>query len=158
KSDPKSLLPDVRSIIAVAASYSRPTAPARNHPRIARYALGRDYHKVLRGRLRALARVIQEAHPAADYRICVDSAPLAEREIAQRAGLGWFGKNTCLIDSKRGSWTVLGFLLTTVEFELDSPAIGGCGECRLCIDSCPTGAIVQLGDRWVVDSRHCISY
>jgi epoxyqueuosine reductase len=83
-----------------------------------------------------------------------------EREYAHRAGLGWFGKNTMLIDSRSGSWFVIGLLLTTLDIEPDLPAQGGCGTCRACIDACPTGAIVWLeqGGRWAVDARRCISY
>ena len=158
KRQPTELLPGAKSVIAVALNYNRPNPAQIGMPRIARYALGRDYHKVLRSKLRLMAGHLIALHPKASNRICVDSAPLLEREYAQRAGLGWFGKNTCLIDSRSGSWFVLGFLLTTLELEPDSPAVGGCGTCRKCIDACPTGAIVPLGDRWVVDSRVCISY
>jgi epoxyqueuosine reductase len=88
----------------------------------------------------------------------VDSAPIMERDFAQLAGLGWFGKNTMLINSRRGSWFFIGVLLTTVEFEPDESAVGGCGSCRECIDACPTGAIVHEDGRWQVDARSCISY
>ena len=115
KRHPQALLPGARSVIAVALNYNRPNTAIPGRPRIARYALGRDYHKVLRAKLRALQRHI-EVEAAATFRICVDSAPLLEREYAQRAGLGWFGKNTCLIDSRYGSWFVLGFLLTTLGY------------------------------------------
>jgi epoxyqueuosine reductase len=152
------LLPGVRSVIAVALNYNRPNPAQAGMPRIARYARGRDYHNVLRGKLRSMVRHLTERHPEESFRICVDSAPLLEREYAHRAGLGWFGKNTCLIDSLNGSWFVLGFLLTTMEFEPDAPSIGGCGTCRKCIDACPTGAIIRSGERWAVDSRRCISY
>ncbi|HLK15753.1 MAG TPA: tRNA epoxyqueuosine(34) reductase QueG [Fimbriimonadaceae bacterium] len=158
KRDPSALLRGVRSVIAVALNYGQPNPARAGAPRIARYALGRDYHKVLRGKLRTLARHLGAVHSEASFRICVDSAPLLEREYAQRAGLGWFGKNTCLIDSRSGSWFVLGFLLTTLELEPDVPALGGCGTCRACIDACPTGAIVLSKGRWAVDSRSCISY
>ncbi|MHB8635470.1 MAG: tRNA epoxyqueuosine(34) reductase QueG [Fimbriimonadaceae bacterium] len=158
KRSPSALLPGARSVVAVALNYNRANPERAGEPRIARYALGRDYHKVLRSMLRSMARHLAKLHPGAIYRVCVDSAPLLEREYAHRAGLGWFGKNTCLIDSRNGSWFVLGFLLTTLEFEPDAPAVGGCGTCRQCIDACPTGAIVRAGERWVVDSRRCISY
>lgn len=127
-------------------------------PRIARYALGRDYHKVIRGKLRKLATFIEELAPGTSTRACVDSAPIMERDFAHLAGLGWFGKNTMLIDSKRGSWFFIGLLLTSLELPPDPPALGGCGTCRACIESCPTGAIIHDHGRWQVDARRCISY
>ncbi len=158
KSDPQALLPGAKSIIAVALNYHQENPAVDGHPHIASYALGWDYHKVLRGKLKRLAAVIERDYPGSESRACVDSAPIFEREYAHLAGLGWFGKNTCLIDSKRGSWFFIGLLLTTVEFESDAPALGGCGTCRACIDACPTGAIVFDDGRWQVDSRSCISY
>lgn len=158
KSDPANLLPGVKSIVAVSLNYNQPNPPVDGQPRIARYALGRDYHKVLKSKLDRLGAWITEQWPGSVCRACVDSAPIMERDFAQIAGLGWFGKNTMLIDSRRGSWFFIGLLLTTVEFERDSPAVGGCGSCRACIDACPTGAIVHEEGRWQVDARRCISY
>ncbi len=154
KADPAALLPGVQSIVAVTLNYYQDPGDLK----IARYALGRDYHKVMRAKLRKLAAFIEQAHPGAKCRPCVDSAPIMERDYAQLAGLGWFGKNTMLIDSRRGSWFFIGLLLTTVEFEQDSQAVGGCGSCHACIDACPTGAIVYEEERWQVDARSCISY
>lgn len=158
KQDPRNLLPEARSVIAIGLNYNRPSEPETGNPRIARYALGRDYHKVLRSKLRTLQAWLETEHPGGKYRICVDSAPIMERDFAQLAGLGWFGKNTMLINSQRGSWFFIGILLTSVDFEPDSPALGGCGTCRACIDACPTGAIVYEDGRWQVDARRCISY
>jgi epoxyqueuosine reductase len=158
KEHPENLLPGVRSVIAVTLNYNQPNPPQPGRPRIARYALGRDYHKVLRGKLKALSRWIEEAHPGAQCRPCVDSAPIFERDYANLAGLGWFGKNTMLIDSHRGSWFFIGVLLTTVPFEADAPAVGGCGTCTRCIEACPTGAIVFEDGRWQIDARRCVSY
>ncbi len=155
KSDPKNLLPSAKAVIALTANYNQEPS---NDPKVARYALGRDYHKVL---MRAAQRLMKEAmadHEGAEWRVCVDSIPIFERAYANLAGLGWFGKNTMLIDSKRGSWFFIVLVLTSVEFAPDAPALGGCGNCRACIDACPTGAIVQLDGRWQVDSRRCISY
>ncbi|HTQ10045.1 MAG TPA: tRNA epoxyqueuosine(34) reductase QueG, partial [Fimbriimonadaceae bacterium] len=158
KSDPSALLPGVRSVIAVTLNYNQPNPPVEGRPRIARYALGRDYHKVVKQKLGALARWIEREHAGTRCRACVDSAPILERDYAQSAGLGWFGKNTMLIDSKRGSWFFIGLLLTTAEFERDAPAVGGCGTCRACVEACPTGAIVFADGRWQLDARRCISY
>ena len=158
KQSPTTLLPTAKSIIVVGLNYNQPNPPRPGYPRIARYALGRDYHKVIRGKLKKLQRWLEIQCPDSEHRACVDSAPIMERDFAQLAGLGWFGKNTMLINSKRGSWFFLGALLTSREFEPDEPAIGGCGTCRACIDACPTGAIVHQDDRWQVDARRCISY
>jgi epoxyqueuosine reductase len=156
RADPRELLPGAQSVIAVALDYNRSNPPVAGQPRIARYALGRDYHKVLRGKLKRLAaRLEAEGHAT---RPCVDSAPVFERDFARLAGLGWFGKNTMLIDSRRGSWWFIGLLLTTARFEPDRPAEGGCGTCTRCIDACPTGAIVFSDGRWSIDARRCISY
>ena len=156
KASPESLLPGAKSVIAVGLNYYQLAEHRAGYPRIARYALGRDYHKVIRGKLKKLAACL--GPPPVGHRICVDSAPILEREYAQRAGLGWFGKNTMLIDSRRGSWFLIGLLLTTLEIEPDEPAVGGCGSCTACIDACPTGAIVPSDGRWAVDARRCISY
>lgn len=158
KQDPRSLLPSARSVIVVGLNYNQPNPHRPGYPRIARYALGRDYHKVLRGKLKRLQTWLETQYPDSEHRACVDSAPIMERDFAQLAGLGWFGKNTMLINSQRGSWFFLGVLLTSVEFDPDTPAIGGCGTCRACIDACPTGAIVHQDGRWQVDAKRCISY
>lgn len=158
KASAKNWLPSANSVVAVTLNYNQPNPCEPSKPHLARYALGRDYHKVLRSRLRRLAGWIVEQHPESEWRIAVDSAPVADRAYAYLAGLGWFGKNTMLIDSHRGSWFVIGLLLTSVEFERDVPSTGGCGTCRACIDACPTGCIVFQDGRWLVDARRCISY
>jgi epoxyqueuosine reductase len=158
RKDPANLLPNVCSIIAVGLNYYQPNDPRPGQPRIAKYALGRDYHKVLRKKLKKLAEWLANSYPEADFRPCVDSAPVFEREYAQRAGLGWYGKNTCLINTHRGSWFFLGLLLTSLEIDPDPTSHGRCGNCRICIEACPTGAIVYREGRWVVDARRCISY
>lgn len=156
KQHPENLLERCQSVIAVTLNYyqNSPETPGK----IARYALGRDYHKVLRSKLIKLAAHIASEHPSSQSRACVDSAPILDRAYANLAGLGWFGKNTMLIDSHRGSWFFIGLLLTTVPFASDKPSLGGCGTCRKCIDACPTGAIKLLNGRYQVDSRECISY
>jgi epoxyqueuosine reductase len=160
KQNPQSLLEGAQSVIAVTLNYYQdPTqSPIESAGKIARYALGRDYHKVLRSKLNRLGREVQRENPESKVRACVDSAPILDRAYASLAGLGWFGKNTMLIDSKRGSWFFIGLLLTTVPYETDELSVGGCGTCRKCIDACPTGAIKLLGGKYQVDSRSCISY
>ncbi|MEA2554538.1 MAG: epoxyqueuosine reductase [Fimbriimonadaceae bacterium] len=158
KADPANLLPEARSVIAVALNYYQPAQSGSGQPRIARYAFGRDYHKVLRAKLRKLAAWVEEQHPCATTRACVDSAPIFERDYANLAGLGFFGKNTMLIDARRGSWFFIGLLLTTLPFEADQPFEGGCGTCTKCIDACPTGALVQEDGRWQLNASRCISY
>ena len=158
KRDPRSLLPSAQSVIMVGLNYNQPNPYHANHPRIARYALGRDYHKVVRGKLKQLQNWLHQEYPGSVHRVCVDSAPIMERDFARLAGLGWFGKNTMIINSQRGSWFFLGVLLTSVELEPDKPSSGGCGTCHACIDACPTGAIVHQDGRWQVNATRCISY
>jgi epoxyqueuosine reductase len=156
KADPRTLLEGAQSVIVVSLNYYQNPEPREG--KVARYALGRDYHKVIPARLRKLVGVLEQEYPRSQHRICVDSAPLFDRAYAAMAGLGWFGKNTMLIDSKRGSWFFIGVVLSSIAFELDTASVGGCGTCRSCIDACPTGAIVKLHDRWAVNSGDCISY
>lgn len=153
----EAILPGARSALMVALGYSQPVRVRPGWPRVARYALGRDYHKVVRSMLRRVAARAEAEFPGARFRPFVDSAPVLERAWAHAAGLGWFGKNTCLIDSRFGSWFVIGGLATTLELEPDAPAEGGCGTCARCVEACPTGAIVRLGDRWAVDAGRCVS-
>lgn len=155
----ESVLRGVRSIIVTGKFYSRPKAPTQSGTaRIAAYAAHRDYHNVLRKRLKKVVQKLELEHPGHQFRIAVDSAPILEREWALRAGLGWFGKNSCLIDSKRGSLFLIASILTTLEIEPDAPAHGGCGHCTACIDACPTGAILFEDGVGKVDSTRCISY
>lgn len=153
-----SLLPGAKSVIAVRVPYCQERWDGDDRAKVAMYALGRDYHNVVRRKLKKLGHKVTELFPHATVRACVDSAPALERTIAQQAGLGWFGKNTCLIDSKYGSWFFVGLLVTDLDLPSDTPAAGGCGTCRKCIDACPTGAIVPFEGRWAVDSRRCISW
>ncbi|MCH7822594.1 MAG: tRNA epoxyqueuosine(34) reductase QueG [Proteobacteria bacterium] len=122
---------------------------------ISRYALGRDYHKVLRGRLQRLATQIEEHIGAFGYRVFVDSAPVLEKALAEKAGIGWIGKHTNLLNKKAGSWFFLGELYTDLPLPVDAAATAHCGTCRACIDVCPTQAIVAP---YKLDARRCISY
>jgi len=123
---------------------------------IARYALGDDYHDVLKRRLDALLEWMRATSPAVfDARAYVDTGPVQERVYAQYAGLGWIGKNTCLINAEHGSWLFLAEIITTLDLEPDTQALEQCGSCRRCLDACPTGALVDAG---VLDSNRCISY
>jgi epoxyqueuosine reductase len=122
---------------------------------VARYALGRDYHKLIRKRLEHLARQITQAIGTHCYRVFSDSAPVLEKALAEKAGLGWIGKHTNLLHRKAGSWFFLGEIYTDLPLPLDQPADNHCGRCRACIDICPTGAIVAP---YELDARLCISY
>ncbi len=127
---------------------------------ISRYAWGADYHDVMRRDLELLVRRIKEIYREPfEWKICVDTAPLLERSYARAAGLGWIGKNTCLINQQQGSWFFLGELLLSIDLEADTPPPDRCGTCRRCIDACPTAAIVPGEDGgWRLDARTCISY
>ncbi len=158
--EPADALPGGRTIIVASLRYgpapSPAPAPSRSLPILARYAVGRDYHDVFEERLDVLATAIGELAPGARTKRYVDYGPVLERDHAQRAGLGWIGKNTMLIHPRLGSYLMLGELLTDLELEPDAPFVPDrCGSCRRCIDACPTGAILE--DR-AIDARRCISY
>jgi epoxyqueuosine reductase len=154
RENPVNLLEGAQSVICVGKLYST-GGPAAAH--ISRYAQGRDYHEVLREALERLAQRLLEMEPFG-YKVCVDTAPLLERSLARLAGLGWIGKNTCLINEPWGSWFFLGELITTLAIPPGSPPPDRCGSCTRCIDACPTEALVADGDHWTLDSRRCISY
>jgi epoxyqueuosine reductase len=162
RSRPDLLVPGTLRVISVRMDYLPEDQQAArdllDHPSkgyISRYALGRDYHKVLRGRLRRLARAIEEEIGPFGYRVFVDSAPVLEKPLAEKAGLGWIGKHTNLLNRGAGSWFFLGELYTDIDLPVDPPEQSHCGSCRACIDVCPTGAIVGP---YKLDARRCISY
>lgn len=154
------LLPPARSVICVGKIYNTALPYSTQFDDaerawIARYAWGDDYHDVVRRGLERLDDMLREAvQEPCESRICVDTAPLLERSYARAAGLGWIGKNTCLINQRQGSWFFLGELLTSLAIETDTPAPDRCGACTRCIDACPTGAILP----YALDARRCISY
>jgi len=122
---------------------------------IARYARGRDYHKLIRKRLQRLATLIADASASKNYRVFTDSAPVLEKPLAQKAGLGWIGKHTNLVNRQAGSWFFLGEIYTDLPLPVDQPAADHCGNCRQCLDVCPTQAIIAP---YVLDARRCIAY
>lgn len=158
---PEKLFPGARSVICVRMDYSLETenslAPMRRRGRayVARYARGRDYHRLMRRRLARLAARIEGAAGEFGHRAFVDSAPVLERALAEKSGLGWIGKNTMLINRRAGSWFFLGELYTNLPLPPDRPAAGHCGSCRACLDACPTGAFAGAGR---LDASRCISY
>ena len=157
--DVRELLPSARSVICVGKLYN--TADPRQREgdaRISRYAWGSgDYHDVLREGLQAVVTQLRETEEF-EYKICVDTTPLLERSLAREAGLGWIGKNTCLINEPQGSWFFLGEIVTSLALAADAPPKDRCGTCTACIDACPTQALIPEGGWWTLDSRRCISY
>lgn len=162
--DPSRTLAGVQSIIMLAINYYQPDTdcPAPEFGRVARYARGRDYHKIFESRTRKMLRAIKREYPEIDtkkeFRWFVDYGPFLERAYAEKAGLGYIGKNSMLITAEFGSWILLSEILTTLKLQTDDPnpgRHGSCGNCRRCVDHCPTGAIIAPG---VVDSNKCISY
>jgi len=159
---PRNLLASARSVICVGKLYNAPlpySTDLHDDSRawISRYAWGDDYHDVVRRGLERLDEMLRErASGAYESKLCVDTAPLLERSYARAAGLGWIGKNTCLINQAAGSWFFLGEILTSLKITPDSPPPDRCGTCTRCIDACPTAAITGSG--YALDAGRCISY
>jgi len=175
--DPRRLLPSAKSVICVGLMYntaypystetetvgSRQKAEGSkrhtcdNGPRgwISRYAWGQDYHEMTRVKLQRLRAAVEQLSPGVETRAYVDTGPIVERAFARYSGMGWMGKNTCLINEAKGSWFFLGILLTSLELEPDLPAPDRCGSCTRCLEACPTGALVEP---YVMDASRCISY
>jgi epoxyqueuosine reductase len=178
RENPRKVLPSVKSIICVGLIYNTPfpystgisdlpqggddphsnDTPKRemhSHAWISRYAWGKDYHAIMRSRLEQLRRAIEGLAPDVETRVYVDTGPIVERAFARISGIGWMGKNTCLINEQKGSWFFLGVILTNLELELDLAAPDRCGSCTRCLDACPTGALVEP---YVMEASRCISY
>jgi epoxyqueuosine reductase len=161
RADVRNVLPSARTVVVTATNYNtdRPYSiecadAGRAH--VARYAWGDDYHDVVAGRLDALLSWMRhEAAEPFEARAYVDTGPVQERVYAQYAGIGWIGKNTCVINPEIGSWIFLGVIICSLPLDVDAPALDRCGTCTLCLEACPTDAIVAPG---VLDSNRCISY
>jgi epoxyqueuosine reductase len=161
RSEPASLHPGTRRVISARMDYLPEVADSDavladgEKAFVSRYALGRDYHKVLRSRLATLARRIESAIGPFGYRVFTDSAPVMEVELARKAGIGWRGKHTLSLSREAGSFFFLGEIYTNLDLPVDAPVSEHCGSCTKCIDVCPTQAIVAP---YLVDARRCISY
>jgi epoxyqueuosine reductase len=161
RSRPAELVPGALRVISVRLDYMAPGTDIETvlaDPTlgfVSRYALGRDYHKVLRGRLKRLAARVEAAVGEFRHRVFTDSAPVLEKPLAEKAGLGWIGKHTNLLNRHAGSWFFLGEIYTDLALPVDAPATNHCGSCSACIDVCPTQAIVGP---YELDARRCISY
>jgi epoxyqueuosine reductase len=183
RDDPRRVLPSVKSVVCVGLVYNTPLpystevsrggpsrlsrplkrehhegAPLPSHVPtawISRYAWGRDYHPVMRKKLEMLRTAIEAWAPGSETRVYVDTGPIVERAFARLSGIGWAGKNTCLINETKGSWFFIGVVLTSLELAPDQPAPDRCGSCTACLDACPTGALIEP---YVMDASRCISY
>ena len=162
RTDARRVLPNARTIVSLATVYNvdRPYSTENKDSgkaHVSRYAWGStDYHEIVGQRTKALLRWMQESSDVSfDSRAYVDTGPLQERVYAQHAGLGWIGKNTCVINPDLGSWLFLSEILCSLSLEVDPPSLDQCGTCTLCIEACPTNAIVEP---WVLDATRCISY
>lgn len=159
RADPRALWPEVRSIVMLGMNYGPDEDPLeavrrRTRAAISVYAQGRDYHDVIKGRLKELAGALA-AKGGADVKVFVDTAPVMEKPLAQAAGLGWQGKHTVLVSRALGNWLFLGAIFTTADLPVDEPERDHCGSCRRCLDICPTNAFPAP---YVLDSRRCVSY
>ena len=160
RADPRALWPEARSVIALGLSYAPEADPLeslawRDRATISVYARNRDYHDVVKKRLKALARWMVAAFADAGVKVFVDTAPVMEKPLAQQAGLGWQGKHTNLVSRTHGSWLFLGEIYTTLDLSPDTPEVDHCGSCTRCLDICPTKAFPAP---YRLDARRCISY
>ena len=155
--DPTKLVPGARSVVSFLYNYMpEEESLSQGTHKISRYAYGRDYHKVIKKKLKNLMGELRDELGDFTARVFTDSAPVMEREWAERAGLGWKGKNTLLINTKKGSYYFLAEMICDLELEYDAPISDHCGTCTKCIDACPTDAIDKNG--YILDANKCISY
>lgn len=155
--DPSKLVPGAKSVVSLSYNYfTENTQTDDSAPKIAMYALGRDYHKVVKKKLKTLIEKLQQEYGNFAARAFVDSAPVLERDWARRSGVGWVGKHTLLLNPKKGSYFFLAEIICDLTFEYDSPLKDHCGTCARCIEACPTDAIPEKG--YVLDASKCISY
>lgn len=155
--DPTKLVPGAKSVISLSYNYYTKKNPSDAYaPKISKYAYGRDYHKVIKKKLKLFVRELQNTMGAFNGRCFVDSAPVLERDWAKRSGLGWVGKHTLLLSKQKGSFFFLAEIICDLELEFDSPVADHCGACTKCIDACPTDAISEKG--YFLDAGKCISY
>jgi epoxyqueuosine reductase len=159
RAHPERSLQSAKSVISLAVNYFVPAElrpENRSVGRVAKYAHGADYHKIIEKKLKLLSKFVSDAGgPGTEVKAYVDTGPILEKAFAQQAGLGFFGKNTNLITKNHGSWVFLASLITNLEFAYDEPHPGACGTCRLCIDACPTDALTAS---YEIDARRCIAY
>ncbi|MDO5647589.1 tRNA epoxyqueuosine(34) reductase QueG [Paracoccus sp. (in: a-proteobacteria)] len=160
RGDPAALWPDARSVIMLAELYTPDHDPVAvldqpDRAAISVYAHGRDYHDIVKKRLKRLGRWLLDQNPGHEIKVFVDTAPVMEKPLAQAAGLGWQGKHTNLLSRDLGSWFFLGAIFTTLPLPVDAPEASHCGSCRACLDACPTGAFPAP---YQLDARRCISY
>ncbi len=151
----KDLLEGVNSLLAVGLNYYVDSRKQQGSLSIGKYAWGEDYHTVVRKRLKKIGIWLEKHRPNCKWKVCVDTSPLLDKAWAEEAGLGWIGKNSNLINKKKGSWIVIGHLLCTESLTPDKPAESLCGKCQLCIEACPTKAIQEP---FVINSRKCLAY
>jgi epoxyqueuosine reductase len=161
RGDPTELWPEARTVIMLAETYTPETDPLavlelRDRGAISVYAQGKDYHDLVKRRLKRLGRwMIEQAGPGTEIKVFVDTAPVMEKPLAQAAGLGWQGKHTGLLSRNLGNWFFLGAIFTTLDLPKDAPEVSHCGSCTACLDICPTGAFPAP---YQLDARRCISY
>lgn len=157
RTDPTSYFPGAKSVISLGLNYYKPHQHSGDitKGKISRYAWGEDYHKIISEKLELMLKDLNSIAPEARFKPCCDTAPIMEKTWAAKAGIGWIGKNTNLITKGSGSWLFLAEIITDLEIEEDSESLDYCGSCTLCLDTCPTDALI---DAYKIDSQKCISY
>ena len=155
RNDPEKLVDNAKSVISVLLSYDNTEIKDMSGLKLSKYSHGTDYHFVIKEKLNNISSYLKSVSGSENIRVFVDSAPVFEKKWAQNSGLGWIGKNTCLINKKSGSFFFIGEIISDIEFEYDSPEKDHCGSCSKCIESCPTSALTEA---YRLDARRCISY